>query len=85
MSTHLIVGPTGSGKTHTLQQLIAQAAADPTATTWAIEPRRDSLTTADRHTDFDGAERMLDQLLDLARERAAAGSTAHADPAGTTA
>ncbi|MFF7459118.1 type IV secretory system conjugative DNA transfer family protein [Kitasatospora sp. NPDC008115] len=80
--THLVVGTTGSGKTHTLQQLAARATTDPTATTWAIEPRRDGLTTtADRCADFDGAEQMLDQVLDLARQRAAAcvatGSTAH--------
>ncbi|MFE7194023.1 AAA family ATPase [Kitasatospora sp. NPDC057541] len=81
--THLLVGTTGSGKTHTLQRLAARAAADPTATTWAIEPAHHAtLTTpADRCADFDGAERLLDQLLDLARERAAAcvaaGSTTH--------
>ncbi|MFE4398724.1 MULTISPECIES: ATP-binding protein [Streptomycetaceae] len=79
--THLLVGTAGSGKTHTLQRLADRAAADPTATAWAIEPRRDSLTAVDRHADFDGAEQMLDQVLDLARRRTAAcvaaGSTAH--------
>ncbi|MFF4384448.1 ATP-binding protein [Kitasatospora sp. NPDC001547] len=72
--THLLVGTTGSGKTHTLQQLAARAAADPTATTWVIEPAHHaSLTTiADRYADFDGAEQMLDQLLDLAHQRATA-------------
>ncbi|MFE2174399.1 ATP-binding protein [Kitasatospora sp. NPDC059462] len=81
--THLLVGTTGSGKTYTLQQLAARAATDPTTTVWAIEPAHHATltATADRCADFDGAEQMLDQVLDLARRRAAAcvaaGSTAH--------
>ncbi|WP_404870980.1 ATP-binding protein (plasmid) [Kitasatospora griseola] len=80
--THLLVGTTGSGKTHTLQQLIDQATTDSTVTTWAIEPaRRGNLTAADRHTTTETAEQLLDQVLDLARQRATAcqqqGHTAH--------
>ncbi|MFJ9447143.1 ATP-binding protein [Kitasatospora sp. NPDC101235] len=68
MSTHLIVGPTGSGKSHTLQQLIAQAATDPATTTWAITPRSE-LTAADRHTTPDGAEQMLTHALAIVDQR----------------
>ena len=62
MTTHLILGPNGSGKTRRLQQLIAQAAADPATTTWVIDPRGE-LTAADRHTTSDGAEQLLADLL----------------------
>ncbi|MEE1821223.1 ATP-binding protein [Streptomyces sp. BE20] len=77
--THLLLGTTGSGKTHTLQRL----AADPTTTTRAIEPARHATltTVADLCADFDDAEQILDQVLDLARRRAqacvATGSEAH--------
>ncbi|MFF2080612.1 ATP-binding protein [Kitasatospora sp. NPDC058162] len=68
MSTHLIVGPTGSGKSHALQQLIAQAATDPATTTWAITPRSE-LATADRRATPDGAEQMLADALALVDQR----------------
>ncbi|MFB7672235.1 hypothetical protein ACFC26_12545 [Kitasatospora purpeofusca] len=64
----LLVGPTGSGKTHRLQHLAAAHAADPAATTWAIDPHAE-LVGADRRTDFDGAAQMLADALALIDER----------------
>ncbi|MFJ2191583.1 AAA family ATPase [Kitasatospora sp. NPDC087861] len=68
MSTHLIIGTTGSGKSHTLQQLITQAADDPATTTWAITPRSE-LDAADRHTTPDGAQQMLNHALAIVDQR----------------
>ncbi|MER8103861.1 type IV secretory system conjugative DNA transfer family protein [Kitasatospora sp. NPDC094016] len=71
MSTHLIVGPTGSGKTRHLRQLIAEAATDPATTTWAIDPRGE-LTTADRRATLDDAEQMLALALAVVDQRTTA-------------
>ncbi|MEU3564141.1 hypothetical protein [Kitasatospora sp. NPDC006786] len=62
MTNRLIIGRTGSGKTHRLQELIDAHAADPTTTVWAITPTPE-LAGADRHTDPDGAEQLLTELL----------------------
>ncbi|MEU4301937.1 AAA family ATPase [Kitasatospora aureofaciens] len=71
MSTHLIVGPTGSGKSYRLQQLIAQAATEEATTTWAITPRSE-LAAADRRATPDGAEQMLNHALAIVDQRNAA-------------
>ncbi|MER6364457.1 AAA family ATPase [Kitasatospora sp. NPDC001527] len=66
----LLVGPTGSGKTHRLQHLAAAYAADPTAVIWAIDPHT-QLVGADRRTGHDGAAQMLADALALVDARAA--------------
>ncbi|MFD9685155.1 ATP-binding protein [Kitasatospora sp. NPDC059146] len=68
MSTHLIVGPTGSGKSRHLQELITQPATGPATTTWAITPRSE-LAAADRRATPDGAEQMLDHALTIVDQR----------------
>ncbi|MFJ2781543.1 hypothetical protein [Kitasatospora sp. NPDC087315] len=68
----LIIGRTGSGKTHRLQQLIAAHTDDPTTTAWAITPY-DELDGADRHTHLDGAEQLLTDLLAEVDKRYASG------------
>ncbi|MFD9592023.1 hypothetical protein ACFWA9_04600 [Kitasatospora sp. NPDC059973] len=68
----LIIGRTGSGNTHRLQQLIDAHAADPTTTVWAITPYTD-LAGVDRHTDPNGAEQMLTELLAEVDKRLARG------------
>ncbi len=67
-NTLLLVGPNGSGKSHRFQQLIAMHAADPTSTTWAVDPHHE-LTAADRHTTPDGAEQFLTDALALVEQR----------------
>jgi hypothetical protein len=70
MSTHLILGRTGTGKTHQLQQLIDQAASDPAIATWVIEPAgRNGLTGADRHATTDTAEQLLTDALAIIDQR----------------
>ncbi|MFJ6777451.1 hypothetical protein ACIQOV_41950 [Kitasatospora sp. NPDC091257] len=68
----LIIGRTGSGKTHRLQQLITAHADDPTTTVWAITPY-DELDGADRHTHIDGAEQLLTDVLTEVDRRYASG------------
>ncbi|MGW2255494.1 hypothetical protein ACWCXH_35790 [Kitasatospora sp. NPDC001660] len=68
--THLIVGPNGSGKTRTIEQLIAaeKLAAGPGVAVWGIE-RRGRLSGADRTVTGDQAVQLLAEAAAIAGQR----------------
>jgi ABC-type glutathione transport system ATPase component len=74
--THLIVGPSGSGKSFTIEQLIAaeKLAADNTVTIWGIQGTASgSLAGADRTVGADQATQLLTEVLTVIDERTACG------------
>ncbi|MCX5216144.1 type IV secretory system conjugative DNA transfer family protein [Kitasatospora sp. NBC_00240] len=74
--THrLIVGRAGSGKTRTIEQLIAaeKAACGPAVAVWGIEPTGQRLAGLDRTVDVDQAAQLLTEALTVVAERTARG------------
>ncbi|MFD9061433.1 hypothetical protein ACFVZ3_07945 [Kitasatospora purpeofusca] len=81
--THLIVGRPGSGRTRTVEQLIAteKLTSGPTVTVWGIEPTRPGrLRGPDRTADADQAVQLLTEAAAIAGRRLGNGSGREYEP-----